>query len=63
MVLIPGPGDAVLFYQAIPEFSHAVPALKTGIKTIMRSDVLYKFSSAEIADLGGKNLQGGKKIL
>ena len=32
--LNPEAGDAVCFYQAVPEFSHAVPALKTGTKTI-----------------------------
>jgi hypothetical protein len=62
MSLRPLPGDAVLFYQGIPEFSHAVAAVK-GIKSIMRSDVMYMFTSAEEADVGALNSKGGEVLL
>jgi hypothetical protein len=61
-VLHPKAGDAVLFYQGVPEFSHAVPPLKSGIKTIMRSDVMYRFTNEEEADVGGLRVTGGRKI-
>jgi len=60
-VLHPKAGDAVIFYQAVPEFSHSVPSLKSGTKTIMRSDVMYRFSSKEQADVGGRLVEGGRK--
>jgi hypothetical protein len=59
--IAPKTGDAVLFYQAVPEFSHAVPAMKTGTKTILRSDVMYRFASEKEADVGGLNVMGGLK--
>lgn len=61
VALRPRPGDAVLFYQAVPEFSHCVhPVL--GVKTILRSDVLYKFGSEAEADVGGLHVQGGAPV-
>lgn len=61
--LRPKRGDAVLFYQAVPEFQHAVPPLKAGVKSIMRSDVLYEFPSAEEADVGGtRGVEGGRPV-
>jgi len=62
-VLTPKAGDAVIFYQGVPEFFHAVPPLKTKIKSIMRSDVLYKFKSEEEADVGGeRGIKGGDPV-
>jgi len=55
--LHPKAGDAVLFYQGVPEFSHAVPPLKKGTKTILRSDVLYQFPSVAEADVGGQRIK------
>ena len=46
-VLRPAPGDAVIFYQNFPCFSHCVYPLKCGIKSIMRTDFMYDFSSYE----------------
>jgi hypothetical protein len=53
----------VLFYQAVPEFSHAVPVLISGIKTIMRSDVMYRFASEAEADVGGVAVVGGSRMM
>lgn len=58
----PKAGDVVLFYQGAPEFSHAVHPLATGPKTIMRSDVMYKFVDKESADVGGVNIQPAEPI-
>ena len=53
-------GDVVLFCQN--EFEHAVRPLVSGSKTIMRSDVLYKFESVESANMGMKDVKGGSAI-
>ncbi len=58
IALKPNPGDAVLFYQAVPEFSHYVHPVH-GVKTILRTDVMYRFASEEEADVGGLRVQGG----
>merc|ERR1719235_2359408 len=55
----PSAGDAVLFYQAVQEFAHVAYAPREGCKTIMRSDVMYRFSSEEQADVGGLRVEGG----
>ena len=52
----PGVGDAVLFYQSVDEFAHAVLPLQSGTKTIMRSDVLYQFDTIKDADIGGERV-------
>jgi len=49
-------GDAVLFYQSVDEFAHAVLPLQSGTKTIMRSDVLYQFDTIKDADIGGERV-------
>jgi len=54
--LRPRAGDAVMFYQSVKEFSHAVPPLISGIKTILRSDVMYRFESAAVADVGARHM-------
>jgi hypothetical protein len=62
----PKAGDAILFYQAVNEYEHAVLPLISGTKTIMRSDILYKFNSAEEADVGGEKVvqqEAGSKEL
>jgi len=61
-IIHPKAGDAVLFYQGVPEFSHAVPKLLKGRKTIMRSDVMYRFNSEEEADVGGLMVVGGSMV-
>jgi len=63
-ILRPRAGDAVIFYQGIPEFAHAVPPLKSRKKTIMRTDVLYKFRTKEEANAGGQwaPVKGGKPL-
>jgi len=58
----PKQGDAVLFYQSIPEFSHAVLPLKSNHKTLLRSDVLYQFKDTADADVGGIKVKGGSKV-
>lgn len=63
ITLHPKAGDAVLFYQGVPEFSHAVPVLKSGTKTIIRSDVMYRFKTEQEADVGGRNVVGGRKAM
>jgi len=55
----PKTGDAILFYQQVQEFEHAVRPLTSGSKTIMRSDVLYKFASVEEAGNAGRHIEGG----
>ena len=60
----PKAGDAVLFYQGIMEFAHAIDELRTGTKHILRSDVLYKFASENEADVGGSfhGIDGGPPV-
>ncbi len=41
----PSPGDAVIFYQNFPPYSHCVYPLKSGMKSIMRTDFMYMYSS------------------
>ena len=43
----PKAGMALLFYQDVSEFSHATLPVKSGVRSIMRSDVLYYFESNE----------------
>lgn len=59
----PKAGDVVLFYQGAPEFSHAVLPLVAGPKTIMRSDVMYKFANKESADVGGQYIQPAEPVV
>ena len=49
-------GSAVLFYQGVPEFAHMPHRITRGCKSIMRADVLYKFSSKAAADVGCASL-------
>eukprot|EP00938_MAST-03A_sp_MAST-3A-sp1_P000010 g10.t1 len=46
LVLRPSPGDAVIFYQNFPCYSHCVYPLKRGTKSIMRADFMYEFSKS-----------------
>jgi len=46
LVLRPKPGDAVIFYQNFPTYAHCVYPLKSGIKSIMRTDFMYTFNSS-----------------
>lgn len=61
---MPKAGDAVLFYQGIMEFAHAISGLEAGTKHISRSDVLYKFATKDEADVGGSKhgIEGGPPI-
>lgn len=49
----PRTGSAIMFYQCAPEFSHTAEVVVNGLKSIMRSDVMYRFASATAADRGG----------
>ena len=49
-------GSAVLFHQGVPEFAHMPHRITRGCKSIMRADVLYKFSSKAAADVGCASL-------
>lgn len=60
----PKAGDAVLFYQGVMEFAHAIPELTAGTKHILRSDVLYRFANEEEADVGGaRGIEGGAPLV
>eukprot|EP00005_Dracoamoeba_jomungandri_P011756 CAMPEP_0174270658 /NCGR_PEP_ID=MMETSP0439-20130205/45268_1 /TAXON_ID=0 /ORGANISM="Stereomyxa ramosa, Strain Chinc5" /LENGTH=234 /DNA_ID=CAMNT_0015360125 /DNA_START=42 /DNA_END=746 /DNA_ORIENTATION=+ len=46
---VPRAGSAIVFYQCVPEYAHRANVVKGGRKSIMRADVMYKFSSPEEA--------------
>merc|ERR1711988_1962870 len=54
----PRAGSAVLFYQCVPQFAHIPHAVTAGSKSILRADVMCRFSSEEEADVGGLRLAG-----
>ena len=46
-------GSAVLFYQGAPQFAHLPHTVTRGSKEILRADIMYRFESADAADVGG----------
>ena len=62
-ILHPAAGDAVLFYQAVHRILPCSGCLKSGIKNMMRSDVMYRFASEAEADVGGLAVVGGSKMM
>eukprot|EP01084_Bolivina_argentea_P115594 205539_1 len=53
----PKTGSAIVFYQCVPEFAHNATVVYNGHKSIMRADILYRFSNKTIADVGGLNIK------
>lgn len=50
--MVPKAGQAVLFYQGVPEYAHFPAEIRGSHKSILRADVMYRFQDKETADVG-----------